>query len=520
MDNLPLEILPNIAARLSRYRLCACVLVCRSWYAMFISQLYTTVDIHKPKSFIQFVKTARNTEKRYQLGRLVRKMILPNSTCITSDSYLPVLFPFIVEFDHGGMNSSDLSEVLGAWKCIENVGPVIVRDPKEFPLDLLRHRITKLTIIIGSFTEWVDIMAELPRVEELQIQSRSNRIMGEPSEAAISFCELETLHENFPHIRTLTLREILVYGELPRYITPCNKVDDLQLMFIEGHRWGQYFAQKYTNLENLQIAFDRVPEINAEPESIVLAKSCRHLKQFIQDSGPMTIFQQVFEALLQIGAPMTAIKLPQTATNLYKKIVEGFQKTHSRASLTIDIRNMCEDAVGPLAACKLLVELDLRLFNHYLCIDQILDCCKHLTELKIDAPHIGVSNERTATYHSHGLRTLKLRAKINQTVYSYMSQRCPRLSSLDIEFHKFDRPYIIHLPNQNIKLLSITSDIHRMMYNVTRIDETGKLQDWSKRYQRRANGFELGGHIQLTELTGDEDIANYALYFPEERVNE
>ncbi|KAG0183600.1 hypothetical protein DFQ29_000025 [Apophysomyces sp. BC1021] len=316
IDNLPREILLNIAARLSRYRLCACVLVCRSWYAAFIPVLYHSVNLRKLKPFIQFVETVLNTENYNQLGHLVRKMILPSSIYFSSNPYSPVLFPLIVEVDHGGMYSSDLSNILGVWKCIEDVGPVVIRHPKEFQLDLLQNRITKLMMTIVSFTEWVDIMAELPYIEELQLESRSNRISGEPSGAKISFCELETLHENFPHLRAFTLREILIYGELPQHITPCNKVDDLQLMFIEGHLWGQYFSRKYTNLEKLQFAFDRVPEINSESESIILAKSCRHLKQFIQDSGPMTIFRQVLETLVQIGAPMTTLELPQTATTL------------------------------------------------------------------------------------------------------------------------------------------------------------------------------------------------------------
>ncbi|KAG0172180.1 hypothetical protein DFQ30_011004 [Apophysomyces sp. BC1015] len=92
----------------------------------------------------------------------------------------------------------------------------------------------------------------------------------------------------------------------------------------------------------------------------------------------------------------------------------------------------------------------------------------------------------TETVTQHRLRTVGLGGKIDEAVFPYLSQRCPRLSSVEVCVANNCRLYIVYLPNPNINNLSITTHGPENIYQLTRTSNTEKIQKLT--YQRQFEG--------------------------------
>ncbi|KAG0163340.1 hypothetical protein DFQ30_000319 [Apophysomyces sp. BC1015] len=504
IDNLPPEIVSNIANRLSQYRLCACVLVCRSWYEAFISALYNTVDIRQQHSLTLFLEALRQTrEEPKPLGHLARKLMMSKSTSFSSIACLPDLCPFVVKCDYRGEWSSDLSAIVQKWKWITNLGLVYIEDPKEFLFGTIQNSITELRIATASFVEWVDLIGKLPCIEELGIENHSDPLGA--TRLTVSLCEFEKLHNDLPRLRTFIVCDAMIYGELPEEITPCDKVCNLELSHIEGFRWGGYFAQKYTNLQKLDLSFVY------GPEPIVLAKSC----QLLQELTCYNFELELLETIPQIDAPIKNLTLSRPRFDMYANAVEGLHRTFTHIHLIWTYDTTFEEITDPLRACSLLVELQLDLHQSIIEVDRILDYWKYLTKLVVRTAQICMNSDCATTNDQHGLRTLAISGWVKtDAIFPYLSQRCPRLSSLKIYFDSMEqgRTRKIYLPNLNIKTLEIYSHWVAYIYKLIQTGQTERIQECNGEYQRSIDKDQVEGGPRwfyedgrkFRELTYDE----------------
>ncbi|KAG0172178.1 hypothetical protein DFQ30_011002 [Apophysomyces sp. BC1015] len=481
-EYLPHEVLSYVAIHLSQYRLCACVLVCRSWYKAFIPALYSTVNIKNDIQLELFLEALQSQEKTNPLGRLVRKLTISEEDSALDIASLPRLCPLVAEFNYKEVWSSDFSAILQEWKYIAKFGPIVIGDPKEIISEFLQSRTTELTIHVSSYKELKDAMSELPRIEKLKIVGTYD--ISRTAGPEISLGEIEALHNILPRLQTFEMIYITIYGELPQHITTRDKIHMLNLCSIKGSRWGKYFGQKYTNLQELGISFGIPTDMAARPELVYLASSCLRLKRLSNycKTGDGELEQNLWEIFQRVGAPMSELNFSLPNITKYKTIITDFHGTLSHVELNFDIRTRFEDIADPLSTCSLLVELDISLVADTEA-DQILDHCKHLVTLKLHSTTIYLSSDNTTANHQHGLRTLELDGQVEEAVFPYFSQRCPRLSSVTAHLPIDYRPYVIHLPKPNINKLSLHIAESAMIYKLTQLDKTKRNQKWNRKCQ-------------------------------------
>ncbi|KAG0185455.1 hypothetical protein DFQ28_009292 [Apophysomyces sp. BC1034] len=508
IDTLPNEIIIKIATYLSRKKLCTCLRVCRSWYAAFIPVLYNNVNIQTESQLNQFVETLRSTEETSNpFGHLVRELTLRGQFTTQHIFPLPRLCPFVVELNYGRLGwTLELSKVLQGWKHLKNLGRLAFHyGPREFPLCSLRNRITRLSIAVTLYPEWIDYTAELPYLTELELAHKSMGVVGKLPK--VSLCELELLHRALPRLETFSMDTIIIQGEMPEHIMPCSSVRHLRLKDISGRLWGQYFAQKYTNLEKLFIRkflellliqkrlneTEDVSEATFKAQAMTLARSCRRIKSLTtskfnhsRDALPF------FDVFHQIGAPIEHLDMLCSDPPLYAAVIERFCGTLSHVRLSFN-RMTFNEIVEPLKISPLLVALELCDDSHVMYaekaveVDRILDHWNRLKHLSLTMYDIRLSDS-CSTNNQHGLRTLYLEGGIHQDVFPYLSQRCSRLSELDINFgYEVRPPKVIYFPNPNIERLLVTLfELKDYFYKLTWID---KLEQTSEKRKHFAEGY-------------------------------
>ncbi|KAG0186674.1 hypothetical protein DFQ28_007468, partial [Apophysomyces sp. BC1034] len=377
INNLPTEIAANIAIYLSKHRLRVCISVSRSWYAAFISALYNTVEIRSERQLNRFIEVLRDTEAFNPLGDRVRRLILPEDDCISDHviAPLPHLCPSITNLDCGVEWSPEHLAILREWKHVPSIRSITVRDFCGFPLGF----VTTLAIHTRLCSEWMEFIAKIPCIENLEVIGGETDFTTDSFDIEeISLCALETLHDVLPHLQTFDMSYILIYGEMPQHITPCDRIHGMSLFGIGGHLWGQYFARKYTNIEKLRFDYNQWTSEDTKTELMALTRSCRHLKQLASYSRPEYL-KPFFEILHQIDAPLADISFHGSDPIFYAKTVEDFHRSLSRVHFDYMRTDTFSEIVEPLSSCLHLTEL--RVGNNkgqHIEVDQILNHCKHL----------------------------------------------------------------------------------------------------------------------------------------------
>ncbi|KAG0175196.1 hypothetical protein DFQ28_005417 [Apophysomyces sp. BC1034] len=464
-DNIPNEIITNIATYLSQQDLYACICVCRSWNTALTPALYNSVNIQSQEQLDGFIGALRRTERSNPLGHFVRKMTGSRNIGRDGLAFLQRLCPFVVEFDTQlCFWYPELAEDLEGWKHLTKAPCVVIlTGPPNFSLDFLKKHVQRLELHIKGYPEWINLMTELPCVEEL-------RIDGYESNPDVSLSDLETVHKALPRLNSLELWSISIRGEMPDHVAPCNTVRRLQLSLNDSHLWGLYFARKYTHLENLDIFWlEYTPNMLSEAKT--LTRSCRGLKWFrirVTEGDEHSVSREHLLILREIGAPLTELEFLDVDVPEYATIISGFRATVSKIIIRPGDGKTDEDILEPLKACQNLEHLDIYgNFEDVFRLDYCLNSCKNLKTLTLLAPTIGLTKNCTTNYQ-HGLESLYISGKydIEDEVYPYLSQHCPLLSKLSCHYGPYcERSREIYIPSPNI----IKMDIHcfgELLYKV------------------------------------------------------
>ncbi|KAG0166056.1 hypothetical protein DFQ30_007640 [Apophysomyces sp. BC1015] len=374
----------------------------------------------------------------------------------------------------------ELIEVLGKWEHLTRISEVELYKPLDLSSSIFQKQITRLRLGLENHPVWLDLMARLAYIEELNLCFDFPTPKG--VEGRVSLSDLNKLHNSLPHLRLLVLEEVSMYGEMPEYITPCDTVRDLRITPLDDRLWSEYFARKYTNLKTLALTIWTGDEFIAT--TMKLLESCQHLERFYcPHSFSEVMYPAAYQTLHEIGAPMTHLNFGNWDTIPYEAVVNNFRRTVSSityfASRKDDLTTS-DELVKPLKDCLSLMDLNLDCETCQMEVDLafLLGHCQSLKTLRIAGQIICVSNYDTVN-DRHNLRTLNMTAKdIEDGVFIYLSQRCSRLSNLNC-FYLSDnnRNYTISFPSPSLKYLSILYT-HDALIKLT---QTGKTESIVKR---------------------------------------
>ncbi|KAG0173531.1 hypothetical protein DFQ30_007713 [Apophysomyces sp. BC1015] len=346
-------------------------------------------------------------------------------------------------------------------------------------------------------------------------------------------CDLETLHNALPHLRSFSIKNATIYGDMPKHIAPCGNVRDLFLRPETGHLWGGYFARKYTNLEVLNLDLpDADDETLVESEAMTLARSCRHLKMFTLNHEHCEYeyaYQRLLGILREIDAPIRNLAAGNLNYSSHPKAVNDFCETVSWINYSDCDELDIEDFLEPLPSCSLLVNLSISTDDESVEVDIILDHCTHLQKLDIRSHKIGISDD-TAN-NQHNLKTLILHGRIQDRIFPYLSHCCSRLSYLSCGFTNICsdrflcdccdccdtdrcRSCVIYFPNPSLETLRVSADFDYVC-KLTRTVKTRQIREEDVEYYgltdkhmivRSTNWFRIPRVIYKDLFCGKEDF--------------
>ncbi|KAG0164859.1 hypothetical protein DFQ30_009310 [Apophysomyces sp. BC1015] len=481
-ENLPGELLTNISIYLSRRDLRTCLHVCRSWNATFTPIFYSAVEIHSERQLRRFTKALRHAEVRNPLGHIVRTITLQSMWTVGHGSIasLPSVCPLVTEF-HATTWRAHFTEALEKWKHLTKISEVYLCESLDFPSSLFQKQITKLHLnVVDSPEKWLDLVTHLPCIEKLTVGFGNLAYID--TQKCISLSDLEKLHSSLPRLRSFEMQNVATYGEMPEYITPCDTVCELILSPLNACLWAEYFAQKYTNLKIFTLMNHFSGEVKAD--TMVFLKSCKHLEQFhCLDSTNTIFYQDAYKTLYEIDAPLARLEFFEWSTIPYEETVNNFHRTVTNIRCAVSHKSdatTSDELVKPLKNCLLLTELTLIYGSCVMEADLafVLDHCQSLETLDIVGQTILVSNYHAAD-DRHNLRLLRIGAKdIEDSVFPYLSQRCPRLSDIDCHYRaNRNKNCMVYFPSPALKRLSVQSQQDAII----RLTQTGKTEKIIKR---------------------------------------
>ncbi|KAF7730306.1 hypothetical protein EC973_002550 [Apophysomyces ossiformis] len=463
IHRLPVEILDDVASYISKKSLLVAVCVCRSWNAAFSPLLYKSVEINSSKMCELLLTTLATATTQKHLGHHVRKLDIRYALKRPEISHLVRLCPFLGEIAAITSGADDYIPLLPQWHYLKRISLHLHgQSPLMLPAGFLQKRLTHLVLTIDDFSEWIAGMPLLPAIEDLTIYFRFKWKSG----GWIQIDDLERLHEALPHLQSLTLEDVGISGEIPEQVVPCRTLRNLSLKWYSGYLWGQYFSQKYTNLETLTLSkHPLMYTTDVKLEILSLASSCRYLKKLTMNGRED---YQFFLSILQtIQAPLTNITSYSHNSNAwFLKAIRSFRQSLSTVYIQERLGTGIADALTALKACSSLVDLRLECYNHDFEIDRMLEGLNRLKHLTVKGNRILVSGSCTNNMYHHLIDLTMRGTNIDKKVYHYLSQHCPRLHSLDCQYsfiapravqqrNCLKQSYSIYYPNPNLKSLNI-----------------------------------------------------------------
>ncbi|KAF7722665.1 hypothetical protein EC973_002876 [Apophysomyces ossiformis] len=476
INDLPREILQKIAVRLTQRTVVNLVYVCRLWNAILTPLLYKHIEIYSTDQFHQLHRAILSTASNRQLGRLVQEIWFSKEF----DENAHILSLQEVTSRNEAWYCSGLSSFLQEWEGLQKIHiEYRLRSPVALSSQFLRDRLLTLTMNIVQMEEWIDVISSFPCLQVLDMYFIANE--ENETEGKVSFAQLETLQNNLVHLQSLTMEHLRINGDIPKEIVPCESVRSLSLSVKEGTRWGQYFAEKYTKLEYLEIMDTYEIPVHTDNELQPLVRSCHHLRTFLIDNEPAYRF--VLRSLGERAAQLGYISYLGNDGSWLSESIQCFHKTLSTVHLYSDIELPIEETVDHLKTCPSLADLRLVCASDTLFIDWLLDELGGLQHLHLSGDYVVIKARDSATI-PHKLKTLIMLVRHTEdSVYTYLSRCCPHLSTLDCWYSKDDhRPRKICYPNPGLKHLGINVQ-GDCIYQIKKVAEVESIWEWNEAHQ-------------------------------------
>ncbi|KAF7720884.1 hypothetical protein EC973_005876 [Apophysomyces ossiformis] len=321
--------------------------------------------------------------------------------------------------------------------------------------DFPRYALTELTIYGDDYEQWVEFLAELPCIEKLRIQSHDYaEYEANEDDCKISCNSLEKIHNCLPRLRYLCIDPYISFGNMPESIVPCDTVRELALTLVRGRPWGEYLAQKYTHLEKLYIGDLLSHDEDSLEQLCAFATGCTHLREF--DSDEIRTYRPFLDALSNVGAPIRELRFDLWDQQWVVDKLDKFKQTCTSVRLRLQKETLGWPVFGAFAPYLSLTHLTVDIHYGEMELDKILSQIEQIRHLSVTAQDFCVGRDRKRDLR-HNLDTLYLQGCINDQVYVYLSECCPRLSRLQCTYaDAYRESCVIYCPNTSLKKLSIT----------------------------------------------------------------
>ncbi|KAI9031780.1 hypothetical protein CLU79DRAFT_730119 [Phycomyces nitens] len=474
LHSLPYEILDLVADNLSISQKIQCILVCKTWKKHFTKSLWKHIDLYcnqgvksmcdtlgtfchtpNPANYVEnlFLHSARVTNK--QLSLLQKSFVSLKSLDITDGSF---------DQPYSAAHSD-----WGYWKCMQQLNLCV-------------------TTRYFSTPDVLNILSNLKYLTRLLIGNQDSQ-----SNLVFTIGDMDNLHAHLHNLEYLTLAVTLLQIPIQKTIRTFNGVSAKRLIsfHVFGEHisigWLYYWALKYPHLLSLKLtsgqATDKPRDTKGLPKEFTMLKECFGLLESIElvcESGQIDIHKDILELVSQKHSLLVHLELCITTTRDSGYTINRFENamyfSRSLESLKLQIDGSLDNPLDLSRAFKpfpLLVRLDLTAKSIVFELDRILDNCPAMTHLALDTDSVLLDNGSVIIYSSHGLLSLVIcSAKINPSLFNYVSQRCQRLSYLtlrnlqiqSVPLYDTDMIYI-DLSYSHLRCLEICSvDILKLQY--------------------------------------------------------
>ncbi|KAG0173163.1 hypothetical protein DFQ30_008664 [Apophysomyces sp. BC1015] len=444
--------------------------------------LYEIVRVKTRQQFRSLYKTLVETEHRNALGRHIRELRISHTMGFSRDAFesLPRLCPFLVIFDFDSRIWKNLrvSTTMEDWKHLRSLPqplPSLQPRLKDYLLDKFGACFSEMTVHIEHRTQqdWLVLLEKMPKVEDLIIKGNDTHTThGSP---LISIAQLEKLHATKSALRSLSLRNINVYGDLPKDITLCTSMRKIELLSIADclPLLLRYLTRKYAGLKSVyvEVEYDNLAvaqqkEITSALISLVTSHHQLEqfqVEQFRADQSILECFSPSTQALCvlhEYNAPILELSVDDNIGYWIATGIRYFHQTLSIVELRTARLKSIEEILLPLSMCPSLLQLSLEFYSDFYYqfdfgVNDILTYCKSIKTLKICAEKVSLGYGEHVR-NLHNLEALIITTSdIDSDVLAYISDCCPRLSSLSCIYHStaYIRDITFDMPKSRLDYL-------------------------------------------------------------------
>ncbi|KAF7730666.1 hypothetical protein EC973_001615 [Apophysomyces ossiformis] len=354
-------------------------------------------------------------------------------------------------------------------------------------------RLTTLSIGIEDWDTCTSAFSEFPCVENLCVDFVTSR---QPHNRGVPYLVLEEIHSYFPRLSYFKVRYLRVYGETPQPVVPCHTVRKFSVLARQNSEWGDYFARKYPNLEELELRGSQAENSSMEREAKRLVRSCYHLQRL--DMINDEVYYGLIDILLEIGAPLRGLCVYPTDTPWFTGRIYSLHQTLKNINLYGKLEIPVVEVLAQLKVCHSLTTLAMDYICPRLEVDLILTEIKGLEHLTLTIDSIGLTNNnKGGTAIQSQLKYLGLFANdVEDEVYPYLSSHCPRLTSLECSYrHPSYRLTTIFYPNPGLKSLAVWCRFHTV-FRLTQMNEAERIQLRDEGYSKLNELSETKGYTQ------------------------
>ncbi|KAI8880541.1 hypothetical protein K501DRAFT_275512 [Backusella circina FSU 941] len=484
LSTLPNEILLKVSSQLSVDDLKECLKVNHEWYHRFRSATFRNVHFKSKKQWRTFYRKISNDRT---FGFYINGIALAKLGMAKEDFYqLPVYCPNLeyISFNpklwcYFGSFSSHSN--IKSWKKLRSVPSMQRLQITEPIIKTLGHQFTCLDLGIDLFDEWREVEKEksilkllryTPNLHSLSLNNNSNPTLSSLASTAnhpyvLSMNEFESIHSYCPQLSSLKLLGFRSYWQQNDSIISINATELLDLavdMTIDSPDILCYFSKKYPRIRhltlNLKLFEPRSNRMVIPPENSrmkaafgFLANGFPHLKtlstKFDEKYLPGDLFLQ---GLNLVEVTLESLTIYFSHFDYHLRGANNFRQLLSNSSRIItrlEIGNWDQswnyelDILHPLRACPMLRHLSLSpqpVMQTEFHIDIILDTCPQLCSLEINNNYNLFVKNPIAIRKPHVIQKLKLdRCMVNDGLFDYLAQRCPKLSKLVLS--RMTKPY-------------------------------------------------------------------------------
>ncbi|KAF7723280.1 hypothetical protein EC973_002126 [Apophysomyces ossiformis] len=484
-NQLPNEIIVNIGDRLPNRTLCILVRLCRSWYAALIPRLYHSVTIDSEELLEKFFKAMLATASHKKLFHFVHELHFTSRAGLCTNVMRALCDTRRSQSNSAGGEAAWLP-FLQTWKNLSVLSTRYFCSELELKLLARTGLHLSLTTLSMSICQWeacADTFEALPSVESLKIDFL---LPNDWRPKTVPFSYLETIHGYFPRLKEFEVLCLRTCGEIPEYVQPCATVRLFSVRAVpEARSWGEYFARKYPKLETLDLPGSRNENIDMAIEAKRLVRSCYHLRRLVMINDE--VCRALINILLEIGAPLERLWLGEQERPLFPKLSQSFRQTLTHVVFYGGPAMPIKEVLAQLKICPSLTNLSLFRVTPRLEVDHILTEIEGLKILSLAADDIGLSSNHNdeATVRLAKIESVSLTGQeIEDEVYHWLSPRCPRLTSLELNYGLGGyRIPVIYYPNPGLKFLSVQGGLHTV-FKLTQISEVERVQLQGQGYNK------------------------------------